>query len=227
MGISGPIVAVGHSAGAQIAVELLRRRPSQVAALALVSPALPTTPKNSLMRRATFGSQLRFLVIRALLQSDVAGLRYVRRQLLQRRDEIIQGGLGFTPHPSTSSMMSTDVDEDQLGEVALQEAKDGYLKPLRAHYWDRAALLNLRAFNMPSSYDYDSFQVPVLIIQGRDDGALTDNARVLKELLQKRTSRGSITSYHELDCGHVPMDELPLDFNAILTDFLTSHAESL
>jgi hypothetical protein len=43
--------------------------------MALVAPALPTTPEKSLVRSASLGAQLRFLATRALLQSDTLGLR--------------------------------------------------------------------------------------------------------------------------------------------------------
>ena len=42
-----------------------------------MAPALPTTPENSFARRATLGSQLRFLAIRGLLGDDTLGLRWV------------------------------------------------------------------------------------------------------------------------------------------------------
>lgn len=66
------------------------------AGLAFVAPALPTTPDNSFARRATLGQQLRFLAVRGLLQDDRLGLRYVRRQLLKRRDEVAAGKAGLS-----------------------------------------------------------------------------------------------------------------------------------
>ena len=116
------VIAVGHSAGALVCMELAQRQPQRVAGklcaaaalwrpvllllllllrctfliplplhiilsmpcvrllcacagLGFVAPALPTTPENSFARRATLGSQLRFLAIRGLLGDDTLGLR--------------------------------------------------------------------------------------------------------------------------------------------------------
>ena len=262
----GPVIAVGHSAGALVALELARRRPSQVKALSLVAPAVPTNTENSLIRRATFGSQLRLLATRAILQSDIAGLRYIRRQLLKQKNKVEAGDLGFKPHPSTASSVSslelsieslasfedsavpisdsangtTNIGMEGLWEAAaeqaLQEAAAGYTKPLRARDWDRAALLNLRAFSLPAVYDYSCIDtLPVLIVQGDDDGALTQNAKALASILEERTDeessssrggklRAASTVFLELTCGHVPMEELPAEFNAALIDFVKLYA---
>lgn len=245
--VTGPVAAVGHSAGALVALELAKRRPQQVQALCLVAPAVPTTPENSLLRRATFGSQLRFLATRAVLATDAAGLRYVRRQLLKQADRVAAGDLGFRPHPSTaSSAGSLDADAavdalssaDQVAqweaaaEAAAREAAEGYTRPLRAENWDRAALLNLRAFSLPSVYDYAAVDgMPVMVVTGDEDGALTPNARALADLLRERR-RGvegadAPVVFREMGCAHVPMEELPAEFNAAVGDFLRVHLPSV
>lgn len=288
--IDGPVIPIGHSAGALVALEMARRRPQQVTSLGLIAPAVPTNSEHSLLRRATFGSQLRFLAIRAILGSDEAGLRYVRRQLLKQKEKVASGELGFTPHPSTATSMSmsslssggsidlgasngntstmtnrnasvnyfdatttttSDADKgdfavegeeslwESAAELAIIEAAEGYTRPLRARDWDRAALLNLRAFMLPSVYDYSCIDsLPVLVVQGEDDGALTQNAAALVEILkesreQKNKSvsgRGSdggdtpVALYEEMPCGHVPMEEMPYEFNETVIDFLNTHA---
>lgn len=221
----GPVIVIGHSAGALVALGLQQRRPAQVTALALVAPAVPTTPSNSFQRRATFGSQLRFLATRAVLQSDAAGLRFVRRQVMQQRERVAQGDLGFVPHPLTSSSASGSLSSaseslswEDAADVALQEAVDGYLKPLRARDWDRAALLNLRAFALPMSFEYAGVTAPALVVQGTQDGGLIENARALAEILRERPG-SPMTVFSEFECGHVPMDEMPEQFNATLIDF--------
>jgi pimeloyl-ACP methyl ester carboxylesterase len=257
LNIDGPVIPIGHSAGALVALEMARRRPQQVTSLGLIAPAVPTNSEHSLLRRATFGSQLRFLAIRAIIGSDEAGLRYVRRQLLKQKEKVAGGDLGFTPHPSTASSMmslfsssvSSDGSVDVAGEVevaeweaaaelAIQEAAEGYTRPLRARDWDRAALLNLRAFMLPSVYDYSCIDsLPVLVVQGHDDGALTQNAAALFEILKERreekinrvfssSSSGAAPAavYKEMPCGHVPMEEMPYEFNETLIDFLKTHA---
>jgi hypothetical protein len=54
--------------------------------LGFVAPALPTTPDNSFARRATLGSQLRFLAIRGLLGNDALGLRWVMGGVVVQAD---------------------------------------------------------------------------------------------------------------------------------------------
>lgn len=63
----GDVVAVGHSAGALVCMELAQAALARVAGLGFVAPALPTTPENSFARRASLGQQLRFLAVRGLL----------------------------------------------------------------------------------------------------------------------------------------------------------------
>lgn len=138
LGVTGPVVAVGHSLGAVVCMELAQRMAAgRIAGLGFVAPALPTTPDRSWQRRATLGTQLRFLVARGLLADDTFGLRWVggwvggapaklaaheqlcsrrhrpaqpactpaasplatcrarlvRRQILRRRDELLEGDL--------------------------------------------------------------------------------------------------------------------------------------
>jgi pimeloyl-ACP methyl ester carboxylesterase len=214
----GRVVLVGHSAGALVAMALQQRRPGAVAGLVLVAPAVPTTPEHAFARRATLGAQLRLALTRAVLQSDAAGLAFVRRQLLRRRDEVAAGKLGFTPQAQAAA----DAPGDTAAQVP-EEIIEGYLRPLKAVDWDRAALLNLRAFSLPPSFDYASVAAPVLVVQGAHDGGLTRNADALVGLLRQRP-HGAVTEFVALECGHVPMDELPDAFNAALAAFVRRHA---
>ena len=43
---------------------------------------------------------------------------------------------------------------------------DGYLKPMRAHDWDRGSLLSYRAFSFSSDMPYSQVTQPVLFITG-------------------------------------------------------------
>lgn len=258
------LVLVGHSAGALTALELYQRLQHRVAGITLIAPAVPTTPEHSFQRRATFGQQLRLLVIRGILQSDELGLKYVERQIIKQKERVMRGELGFRVHPyassrsvwSLSSLEQDDADipdgngsfksdrngtgidyqsnsvdyqavdivdseeEEDQAKHALQEAVEGYLKPLKAKDWNRAALLNLRAFSLPMSYDYNTVQVPVLVVQGTHDRSVPpENARALIDMLQKR-SGDILTQYVELNCGHSPMDELPFEYTSAVESFL-------
>lgn len=83
------------------------RNPSIVSGFVFVAPALPSTStkrvqneqkrkqdsKDSFIWRASLGQQLQRLYMRALLQSENAGLNYIRKNLQKRRDEVALGKL--------------------------------------------------------------------------------------------------------------------------------------
>ena len=58
-----------------------------------------------------------------------------------------------------------------------------------------------------------------LCLQGSNDGALTENARVLSKLLQQRP-QGSTRFVEMPGVGHIPMDEAPQQLNELLIDFV-------
>jgi len=255
---------VGHSAGAITAMELYNQARTSsssegmdvaVIGLCLVAPALlANNPETSFMRGGgmTLGAQLRFLVTKGLLSNDVTGLRYVRRQILKRRDEVARGDLGAFTQGNRSNSMDSDSSDDEEKEAASTsssgggergngwstEAIEGYLKPLKAKDWDKGALLNLRAFQIPSPYEYSSTDVPVLVVNGANDGRLTVNGRALADEFFQRDNNSSSSSssssssdekegggrvkteYLELQCGHLPMEEKAEEFNQALADFI-------
>ena len=256
------VIAVGHSAGAITAMELYNQAHTSsssegmdvaVIGLCLVAPALlANNPETSFMRGGgmTLGAQLRFLVTKGLLSNDVTGLRYVRRQILKRRDEVARGDLGAFTQGNTSNSKDSDSSDDEEEETVSTsssgggergnrwstEAIEGYLKPLKAKDWDKGALLNLRAFQIPSPYEYSSTNVPVLVINGANDGRLTVNGRALADEFFQRDNnsesssssssdegeggRRAKTEYLELQCGHLPMEEKAEEFNQALADFI-------
>jgi hypothetical protein len=65
-----------------------------VSGLALIAPAVPTSPKGFLAR-SDLGQLLRLAVTRAVLASEGPGINYVRRLIYKRRDEVLQGNLGI------------------------------------------------------------------------------------------------------------------------------------
>jgi pimeloyl-ACP methyl ester carboxylesterase len=202
LGAHGPVVLVGHSAGAIVSMEFHARRPERVAGLALVAPALPTTPANDFARRATFGTQLRLVATRATLASDAAGLAYVRRQLLRRADEVAAGGLGIA--------LRAGEDTEAVAE--------GYLKPIRAHGWDSGYLQMMRAFSLGGAFDYGEVAAPALVLGGAQDEGLRGGVLALGELLAAR--QDAATRRVELDCGHSPMDERPEELVDALAEFI-------
>jgi pimeloyl-ACP methyl ester carboxylesterase len=199
-------VAVGHSAGALTAMELFKRNPKLIAGLAFVAPALPTnSSKNGFNYKASFGQQLQRLYFRALLQNEQAGLNFIRKRLRERSEEVRRGDF---------KVYGMDV-------AAPEEVIEGYLRPMRAHNWDRASLYSFRAFGFPGSMPYSSVTQPVLVLTGERDKPLTDSAKKVVDILQQRQT-GS-TQYVELaGCGHVPMDEQPQECLEALLPFVES-----
>ncbi|KAI8472784.1 MAG: Alpha/Beta hydrolase protein [Monoraphidium minutum] len=176
-------VVVGHSAGAGVAVELALSRPELVSGLCLVAPALPVSDRGPLEGQG-LRQLLRLAATRALLGADGPGLHYVRRQVERRKEDLLQGG--------AAGMYAN------AGGVDLAAAAEGYLKPLRAHGWDRGVLEMYRALSAAGGLlggrapgDYAALSGPILVLQGSLDGAVPPEvARDLVALL-RRQRRGS------------------------------------
>ncbi|PNH10844.1 putative hydrolase YugF [Tetrabaena socialis] len=210
-------VLVGHSAGAAVAVETALRYPDRVCGLVLISPAV-TTSSRGFLARSDLGQLLRFAWTRALLSSDGPGLNYVRRQVLKRRAEVEAGRLGIY------------ADEREVP----QEVIDGFLQPLRAHDWDKGTLNVYRSFQVGGTPPaLSQIRVPVLVIQGTQDRAVPlEAARQVEAAFRLRgpaNSRlpcplgpaGCVTEMFVLEgCGHVPMDEMPLEVLRAMVDFI-------
>jgi len=213
-------VLVGHSAGALTALFLSEIDPTLVDGLVFVAPALPSRKEYSFQNRATFGTQLRIVLSRAIMSMDEPGLRFVRRMIAKQKNSILENGLGYRPHPATSARYG-ELDESNLSEeMLLQEAIDGYFLPLKTANWDMGALLNLRSFTIPMQYDYSKVQQPILVALGETD-PLTPSGKCLVEILEERS--GCVTeSIVFANCGHIPMEECPIEFNKALIDFYQS-----
>jgi pimeloyl-ACP methyl ester carboxylesterase len=211
---------VGHSAGALTALFLSEIDPTLVDGLVFVAPALPSRKEYSFQNRATFGTQLRIVLSRAIMSMDEPGLRFVRRMIAKQKNSILENGLGYRPHPATSARYG-ELDESNLSEeMLLQEAIDGYFLPLKTANWDMGALLNLRSFTIPMQYDYSKVQQPILVALGETD-PLTPSGKCLVEILEERS--GCVTeSIVFANCGHIPMEECPIEFNKALIDFYQS-----
>lgn len=60
---------------------------------------------------------------------------------------------------------------------AVQMLIEGYLKPMRAHDWDKGSLYSFRTMSFPNFVPYDSITPPVLVITGEKDIMLTKSAK--------------------------------------------------
>ncbi|GAQ78779.1 hypothetical protein KFL_000180610 [Klebsormidium nitens] len=195
-------VAMGHSAGAPIVLDAALLAPERITALGLLAPAV-FVDKSALSRGGLY-AQLRLLYTRALLSTPGVGLNYIRQMYRKRRAEVNKGAMTYA-------------DADKV----TNEDIEGYLKPMMAHDWDRASLLQFQSFGFePVGDRIKDLKVPVLILQGDLDKAVpVQAARSLAAVLRDVTE----TSYVELNnCGHQPMEEFPEVFVEKVTDFLQS-----
>jgi len=97
----------------------------------------------------------------------------------------------------------------------------GYRKPLQAENWDRALWAYTQAARAPGFTDrLDQISVPTLVITGKDDQiVLAEASRQLAENIP-----GAI--YKEIEnCGHLPQEECPQKFLAIVHQFLETILE--
>eukprot|EP00884_Botryococcus_braunii_P015094 jgi/Botrbrau1/23586/Bobra.0141s0050.1 len=109
------------------------------------------------------------LYLRTLLGMDGPGLSYVRKSIMKQAERVREGGAVRHPDPARQ-----------------QALVEGYLKPLRAHDWDRGVLYAFRSFSFkPSSrFPYEHLTCPVQIILGDREMSMLKNAteHVVEEL---------------------------------------------
>lgn len=190
LSITEPVVAIGHSAGASICLEMRQQRPDRVRAIGLISPALPADTGRTLLNRQDLGGILRFAVVRVIMSSDELGTYYAR-DIIGRRTRELRGGKGdiglFDP------------------ELLTDELTEGYLKPTLAKDWDLGTVRQFRSFTENGlGYDYDQLTLPMCIVQGRYDKVTsTDEVRRLVSRLAAREqvvseggARASVASFH-------------------------------
>ena len=67
---------------------------------------------------------------------------------------------------------------------ARQEMIETYLRPLRAHDWDRGALLSFRAMKRPEALPYEAVTQPVLLVIGSQDNMLLKSTQEVCMVLQ-------------------------------------------
>ncbi|KAJ9531124.1 hypothetical protein QJQ45_000922 [Haematococcus lacustris] len=219
----GKVVVMGHSAGGPIAVDLAARHPELVAGVVLIAPAISTNSKGFLAQ-ADLGQLIRLALTRAIIATDGPGLNYVRQQIYKRAEEVRQGKLGVY-YDDTS--------------FARDEVIEGFLRPLRAHDWDRGSLNVFRSFSVASTPpDFAAVQAPVLVLQGDADTAVPATAgRAVAAAFQnaRRSKKGqgsnaSLSSaaaavqYVELpQCGHLPMEEQPAQVIEAISSFMAQY----
>jgi hypothetical protein len=79
-----------------------------------------------------------------------------------------------------------------------QEMIETYLRPLRAHDWDRGALLSFRAMKRPEALPYEAVTQPVLLVIGSQDSMLLKSThKVRLHSRQRRVWGETVSSLHD------------------------------
>eukprot|EP00898_Chlorokybus_atmophyticus_P007555 jgi/Chlat1/7800/Chrsp66S09168 len=200
-------VLLGHSAGAQVAVDAAAIAPSRISGLILVAPAVAIDEGSFKLPPAPLTTQLRRLYQRALLSLPGIGLNAVRGQLRRRRSALESGGHEEFGYNSTTGAVEAEVVE-------------GYTRPMRAHDWDRGSLALFQQFltRPPQPPDFDSITAPALVLQGEQDRAVPVAwAKKLSGALK------SSVVYKELpSCGHCPAEEQTEETVKAIDEFLAA-----
>jgi pimeloyl-ACP methyl ester carboxylesterase len=184
---------IGHSMGANVVAWLAARHASRVAGAVFVDAA--TGPA------ASHGGPA---VLLHLL--DLGSVRRVGRLVLRNR---------LTEARMAGFLRSAYADPARVTPEALA----GYVAPLRTHDWDQGLLAIVRdarasRLNVPIG---DVLRVPTSIIWGRRDPWIPlASGEALRAALP-------IAEWHIIDdAGHLPMEEQPAAFNAVLLAWLES-----
>lgn len=200
----GPATVVGNSMGGALGIGLAARHPDLVDALVLVDPALPHrgTPPWRLMAR----------FVPLMLPS-------MGRRVIGYRARIL-GPAGLVDSTLEWSISRLDRLDPALREALIERATARRAFPEAAPaYADAARSLFLYVQGrMPA--DLARLDVPTLIVHGELDRLVpVAAARVVAE------HRPDFSLRVIDDCGHAPQIELPDEFLAAVTPWLTTRAE--
>jgi pimeloyl-ACP methyl ester carboxylesterase len=183
-------IIVGQSMGGAVAVRLCLDRPELVAGLVLVSPAVYQAHLRSILARLLIGSTG---TIGPQLAERIFALGVRSPALLRWRMRVIYG----RPEAITGERVATY--HTMLNQADCQRAIIATLKA-----WDLAAI----------ERGVKGLRTPSLIIWGTRD-------RIIRAHFARRLARDLEGSELQmLPCGHVPQEEMPFEFAALVRDFL-------
>eukprot|EP01023_Acetabularia_acetabulum_P034131 TRINITY_DN3204_c0_g1_i1.p1 TRINITY_DN3204_c0_g1~~TRINITY_DN3204_c0_g1_i1.p1 ORF type:complete len:454 (+),score=62.43 TRINITY_DN3204_c0_g1_i1:1183-2544(+) len=198
-------IAVGHSAGANVAVQMAINYPARVRELILISPGISV--KQGRFGR-DLGQQLRILYTLNLMKQDGPAINYIRNTTFKRMKEIQQG--------KASELYASSGP----GSTASKEYLEGYLRPARFEGWDRGLVEQIRSFDPQSVIDLSKLKgVEALVVNGEKDK--TTSVQFVKQFFDEFVNNGGVATYSEIkNCGHVPMEEKPKELVQILNNYL-------
>ncbi|CAN6469534.1 unnamed protein product [Victoria cruziana] len=237
-------ILVGHSAGSLVAVDTYLEAPERVAALILVSPAIfaPFFSSPSKERElcetedgsgnAELGRSYREKNMFYSLIWMIKRIPHLFSPFLKNLiSDVIRSHIGiFTlrfifDRYGIALVRSSWYD----GREATEEDINGYKKPLRAIDWEKGVLeyiIALFASTKPKDMasgnrSLSEIACPVLIITG-------DHDRLVPAWNAKWLSRAIPGSHLKVmkNCGHLPHEERPEEFLAIVETFLSTLKET-
>ena len=179
-------VLVGHSMGATLASQVALVCPGRIRGMVLLAPAL------------------------FLIPSTPTFLRW----LLTTRQMRWFGPLAVRSLRSVGMLMAKRGwrDPDRI----TPEEWDGYLRPMRAHNWERAFWEFVAALRPPTARGrLSELSLPVLVVEGADD-------RVIPRWQVERTVSGLPETELVViqECGHQIADERPAELVRAINGFL-------
>lgn len=241
------VILIGHSAGCLVATQTYFEAPERVAAMILVAPAIIaplTSPKkvkdndkqdssNSDNRKNPVFNLLR--IVSRFSRFIAQTVMHLVKGMVNMLDSLYKKALSAFLRSSIAVMLVRMVI-DKFGITAIKNAwydaslvtdsvLEGYTRPLRTKGWDRALVeftAEMLASSVPESNPplperLKEISCPVLIVTG-------DSDRLVPSWNSERLSHAIPGSRLEVikKCGHLPHEERPQEFVAIVGNFLTS-----
>jgi pimeloyl-ACP methyl ester carboxylesterase len=189
-------ILIGHSMGGGVALRMAALNPSRVSKLALVASATLGRDAPFLFRLFTLpgiGELMTKPSKNGIEQQTKAMLKNSAAISQQRKDQMLE----YAQRPGAQKAF--------LSTMRLMTDFSG----------QRQAIVS-RSHEILKSLD-----VPVLIVQGRDDLVIKPRH---SEQAAKVAKNGKVIMLE--DCGHAPQEEKPEAFNTILQDFLDANENS-
>lgn len=186
-------VILGHSMGGNVAAYVALRYSDRVDRLVLVSPSILDDARSEDPR------------LTLPVPIDALNLPPLRRWARVAMRELVV--------PQFDTLLFDAAYRDYMIDAGLE---DGYRRVLYTPEWDLALLGIMRDAGENALGDVvRSIEVPVLLVWGAEDTWVPSRMGVQLEALLPQVERVEFAGV-----GHLPMHEVPDDFNRVLLDFL-------
>jgi pimeloyl-ACP methyl ester carboxylesterase len=198
----GPARVVGSSMGGSVAVRVAAQRPELVDALVLVSPALPFARGRPTPRS-----------MRNLAAFATASLPLAGPWIMDTRARRL-GAQRVVDASLRASRIDPERMDQQVREamVELTDWRHATGVASRAYHDAIRSLLRYLAVGMPA--DIAKVETPTLVVHGRDDELVP---LALAHAVARQRPEWDV---HVLDCGHLPLLEMPERLVGLVVEWL-------